>query len=49
MELKNIIETINFELVVEGLGALCGISLLWELLFHRGLPHLLSLFLATIC
>lgn len=49
MELKNIIETINFELVIEGIGVIFGISLLWGLLFSDEFQHFLSLFLTTIC
>lgn len=49
MDFKNIIETIHFELVIEGIGVLFGISLIWEMIFHNGLQHLLSLFLITIC
>lgn len=49
MDLKNIIETINFELVIEGIGTLFGIALLWGLLFSKEFQHLLSLFLITMC
>ena len=49
MNFKNIIETINYELVIEGIGALFGIALLWKFLFQNGLQELLSLFLITVC
>ena len=49
MDFENIIETINFELVLEGLGTIFGVGLLWKLFFQQGLLPFLSLFLSTIC
>ena len=49
MEFENIIETIEFELILEGIGTTFGFGLLWQLFFHDGLPNLLTLFITTIC
>lgn len=49
MDFKTIIETINFELVIEGVGAIFGIGLLWQLFFRQGLYTLFSLFITTLC
>lgn len=49
MDFENIIETINFELVLEGIGAIFAAGLLWNLFFQQGLFRLLSLFITTIC
>lgn len=49
MDLENILETINFELVLEGVGAVFGFGLLWQLFFKQGLHTLLLLFVTTIC
>ena len=49
MELKHILETIQFDFVAEGLGALFGIGLLWSLLFSNEVQYLLSLFFTTLC
>lgn len=49
MDFKNIIESINFELVLEGVGAIFGFWLLWQLFFRQSLHMLLSLYITTIC
>lgn len=49
MDFENVIETINFELVLEGVGTIFGFGLLWQLFFHQELHTLLSLFITTIC
>lgn len=49
MDLDTIIEITCFELVLEGLGAIFGIGLLWKFLFQDTIPYLLSLFIHTIC
>ncbi len=49
MGFKNIIETIHFDLVLEGIGAIFGFGLLWQLFFRQGLQPLVTLFITTIC
>lgn len=49
MEFKDIIETIEFELVLEGIGTILGFQLLWQFFFHNNLHTLLTLFITTIC
>ena len=49
MELKQILETIHFDFVLEGLGIVFAITLLWNLFFSQEIQYLLSLFLTTIC
>lgn len=49
MDFENLIETINYELVIEGISTLFGIALLWKFLFQNELQQLLSLFLTTMC
>lgn len=50
MDFEDIFETINFELVLEGIGAIFGVSLLWNLFFHsEKLKALLLTFLTSIC
>lgn len=49
MDFENVFETIHFELVLEGIGAIFGFGLLWQFLFQQGLHNLLALFIATIC
>ena len=48
MDFENIIEIIHFEFLLESIGFLFGLELLWHLFFHQGLSSLLSLFLITI-
>lgn len=49
MDLDTIIEIINFDIVLEGLGIIFGFGLLWQFLFQDTLPYMLSLFIHTIC
>ncbi len=49
MNLKEIIEQIQFELVLEGLGVVFGFYLLGQLIFHQGIHSLITLFITTIC
>ena len=49
MNFKDILEQIQFELILEGLGMIFGIALLWKLIFHPNIHLLLSLFITTIC
>lgn len=48
MDLENIIETIHFEFVLEGIGTIFGFGLLWQLFFQQGISSLLALFISTI-
>lgn len=49
MDIENVFETIHFELVLEGIGAIFGFGLLWQFFFRQGLYSLLELFITTIC
>lgn len=48
MDFENLIETIHFELVLEGIGTLFGFGLLWQFFLQKELSSLISLFIHTI-
>lgn len=49
MNFKNIIDMIHFELLLESMGFLFGLALLWNFFFQQKLSFLLSLFITSIC
>ncbi len=48
MDFEHILETIQFDFVLEGIGFLFGLLLLWQLFFQQKLSTLLTLFLMTL-
>lgn len=49
MEFNNLIESIEFELVLEGIGCIFGFALLWQFFFQDKLQILLIHFITSIC
>lgn len=49
MEFKELLETINFDLVLEGIGTIFGFGLLWKLFVGNDIRQLLELFITSIC
>lgn len=49
MDFKDIFEQIQFELILEGLGAIFGFFILWQLFFSQEFHTLLTLFITSIC
>lgn len=48
MDFKHLLETIQFDFVLEGIGFLLGSFLLWQFFFQQKLSDLLTLFLMTL-
>ena len=49
MNFEELIEQIQFELILEGIGVIFGFYLLWQLFFDSTIQSLMSLFITTIC
>ena len=49
MDLENIIDFFHFEFLLESIGFLFGLELLWQFFFHNWISNFLTLFITTIC
>lgn len=49
MDFENIINMINFDFLLESIGFLFGLELLWHFFFQNWISSFLSLFITTTC
>lgn len=49
MDFENILEQINFDLVLEGIGTIFSFGLLWWIFLGQGFSSLVTFFITSIC